>query len=190
MSLENGGVLDKSLKSKSAYYKYCGLTGLSFTYGMIYKYKECHVIDDKGILHRVDVNSGPWELVEGPLIKLLDLNEEVVTDAAQVAIELGKKSDGKADAGKVRQSLLQVQFGKTLNSVAAVLTFGARKYPKPPLDDSWKDVPQARQRYADALYRHLHAALVLGEKKDPESGESHWAHAICNILFLANLKGK
>lgn len=116
--------------------------------------------------------------------------DNVVIDAAQKAIELGKKSDGKADGGKVRQSLLQVQFGKTLNSVAAVLTFGARKYPKPPLDDSWKDVPNAKQRYADALYRHLHAALVLGEKKDPESGESHWAHAICNILFLANLKGK
>lgn len=105
-----------------------------------------------------------------------------------VILEAGKNSDGKADGGKVRMSLLMLQFGKTLTSVASVLTFGAKKYPKPPLDDSWKDVPQARQRYADALYRHLHAALVLGEKVDQESGESHFSHAICNILFLANLK--
>lgn len=104
------------------------------------------------------------------------------------ALEAGAKSDGKADEGKPRMSLLYTQFGKSLMSVAKVLTFGAKKYPKPPLDDSWKDVPQAKARYTDALHRHLHAALVLGEKTDEESGESHFSHAICCILFLANLK--
>lgn len=100
----------------------------------------------------------------------------------------GAASDGKADQGKPRMSLLLVQFGNMVTEVAEVLTFGAKKYPKPPLDDSWRDVPQGRQRYADALYRHLHAALVLREKKDPESGMSHWAHAVCNILFLSQIK--
>lgn len=100
----------------------------------------------------------------------------------------GRESDGKADTGKVRMSLLMVQFGKTLFEVAEVLTFGAKKYPKPPTDDSWKDVPNARARYSDALHRHLHAALVLGEKKDSESGKSHYAHAFCCLLFLANIK--
>lgn len=112
-----------------------------------------------------------------------------MTDLTKV-FEEGAASDGKADTGKTRMSLLLVQFGKMIKEVADVLTFGAKKYPKPPLDDSWRDVPNGRQRYADALYRHLHAALVLGEKKDPESGCSHWAHAICNILFLSQLKGK
>jgi len=101
----------------------------------------------------------------------------------------GRNSDGKADSGKVRMSLIMVQFGKVVTEVAEVLTFGAKKYPKPPNDDSWRDVPNGKQRYADALYRHLHAALVLGEKKDKESGKSHLAHAICNILFLASMKG-
>ncbi len=103
------------------------------------------------------------------------------------ALQEGAKSDGKADAGKTRMSLLLVQFGTMIEDVAAVLTFGAKKYPKPPKDDSWKDVPQGEQRYADALYRHLHAALVLREVKDKESGRYHLSHAICCILFLSSL---
>jgi hypothetical protein len=97
----------------------------------------------------------------------------------------GAKSDGKADAGKTRMSLLLVQFGSMIEDVAAVLTFGAKKYPKPPQDDSWKDVPEGEQRYADALYRHLHAVLVLKELRDSESGRFHFSHAICCILFLS-----
>ena len=115
-------------------------------------------------------------------------NPSQINSVRDSALEAGRNSDGKADGGKIRTSLLMTQFGKTLMSAAAVLTFGAKKYPKPPLDNSWRDVPEAKQRYTDALYRHLHAALVLGEKVDPESGESHFSHAICNILFLANLK--
>lgn len=106
------------------------------------------------------------------------------------AIVAGGNSDGKADAGKTRMSLLMVQFGRELRGIAKVLTFGALKYPKPPLDDSWRSVPNARQRYADALYRHLDKVLVEGEWLDPESGESHFAHAHCNLLFLEQLIGE
>ncbi len=99
----------------------------------------------------------------------------------------GAKSDGKADTGKPRMSLLNVQFGKELMDVAQVLTFGAEKYPKPPLDDSWRDVPNGIQRYQDALLRHFHKAFVEGEQLDPESGKSHIAHMQCNLLFLSQL---
>lgn len=99
----------------------------------------------------------------------------------------GANSDGKADTGKVRASLLYTQFGDELMGIAKVLTFGAEKYPKPPLDDSWRDVPDGYRRYQDALYRHLYAYFVQGEKLDAESGESHLSHAMCNLLFLSKL---
>jgi hypothetical protein len=102
--------------------------------------------------------------------------------------EAGRNSDGKADVGKVRAGLLYTQFGDNLMEVAEVLTFGAAKYPKPPLDDSWRDVPGGFNRYQDALYRHIHAYLTKGEVLDPESGRHHLAHAICNILFLMELE--
>jgi len=97
------------------------------------------------------------------------------------------KCDGKADGGKVRSSLLNVQFGVHLEQVAGVLTFGANKYPKPPLDNSWRDVPNAVPRYQDALYRHLTAYFSKGEITDPESGYNHLYHAACNLLFLMEL---
>lgn len=99
----------------------------------------------------------------------------------------GAASDGKADNGKIRMSLLMSQFGDLLEDTAGVLTFGAEKYPKPPLDDSWKDVPNGEMRYQDALYRHLKAFLADGESLDPESKRHHLSHAICNILFLHSM---
>lgn len=102
-------------------------------------------------------------------------------------MEAGKNSDGKADTGKVRMGLLFTQFGEFLESTAGVLTFGAQKYPKPPLDDSWRDVPDGIRRYTDALYRHLNAFLVKGEVLDPESGMPHLSHVMCNLLFIYEL---
>lgn len=99
----------------------------------------------------------------------------------------GAASDGKADTGKSMMSLLMVQFGDLNKQVADVLTYGADKYPKPPLHDSWKEVPDADRRYIDALYRHLHAVFVEGEELDQESMKHHFAHAICNLHFLYEL---
>lgn len=82
----------------------------------------------------------------------------------------------KDDAGKPPLRLLP---WAALRAVARVLDFGASKYAV----DNWKIVPSARERYADAALRHL-AAWVDGELLDPETGESHLAHAACCILFL------
>lgn len=100
----------------------------------------------------------------------------------------GANSDGKADTGKTMMSLLMVQFGDLNKQVADVLTFGSEKYPKPPLHDSWKDVPDGIRRYTDAIYRHLHAYFVLNEELDQESGLHHLAHAMCNMHFIYELK--
>jgi len=71
---------------------------------------------------------------------------------------------------------------KALAGVAAVLTFGAKKYAA----HSWKQVENNKERYRDALYRHLNQ-LEAGELVDSESGLSHWDHIACNALFLSEL---
>lgn len=82
----------------------------------------------------------------------------------------------KADDAKPRWSLIPFD---ALSKVLAVLEFGARKYDI----DNWKKVPNAEQRYKEALMRHV-VAYFNGELIDTESGESHLAHAACNTLFL------
>jgi hypothetical protein len=82
----------------------------------------------------------------------------------------------KFDNNKLKYSLIPPIV---LKALASVLTFGAKKY----APDSWKHLPNAEERYLDALYRHLEAYRA-GEKKDKESGYSHLWHAITNLAFL------
>lgn len=88
----------------------------------------------------------------------------------------------KFDGGKPRWSLLMQGCAKALTGVAEVLTFGAKKYAA----HSWKQVENNKERYRDALYRHLNA-IERGEVLDPESGLPHWDHVACNALFLSEL---
>lgn len=94
---------------------------------------------------------------------------------SQTATTGGRKFDG----GKPRYGLLPP---KSLRGVAEVLTFGAEKYEV----DNWKKVPDAKNRYFDAALRHIWA-YKEGELNDPESGESHLAHAICCLMFIDEL---
>lgn len=87
-----------------------------------------------------------------------------------------KYTEAKHDAGKPRWSLLP---WRALAQVVLVLEFGARKY----APGGWMTVPDAEQRYRDALIRHL-VAEMDGEERDPESGLLHAAHTACNALFL------
>ena len=87
------------------------------------------------------------------------------------------KAEGvKFDNDKPQWSLLPF---KALKEVVDVLTYGAKKY----APDNWKKVPDARQRYIDAGFRHF-TAYAGGEKNDSETGMSHLAHATCCMLFL------
>jgi len=67
-----------------------------------------------------------------------------------------------------------------LKGIVEILTFGAVKY----APDNWQIVPNAKQRYTDALYRHLEEWRA-GNKYDEESGKNHLYHAACCIVFLA-----
>lgn len=82
----------------------------------------------------------------------------------------------KNDSEKLRWDLLPFDC---LNEIIRALMHGANKYS----DYGWQTVPNAKQRYFSALIRHV-SAWWQGEKKDPESGLSHLAHAGCCLLFL------
>ena len=89
----------------------------------------------------------------------------------------------KFDAGKPMAGLMVSDFANALLAVSEVTTFGAKKY----APRSWMTVPNARDRYNDALHRHLlHSAA--GEKQDQESKLLHAAHVAWNALALLELE--
>lgn len=82
----------------------------------------------------------------------------------------------KRDGGKLDWSLMPWE---TLKGAVRVLMFGAKKYSR----GSFKTVRPFNERYFSALCRHIFA-WYGGERIDPETGESHLAHAACNLIFL------
>lgn len=86
----------------------------------------------------------------------------------------------KDDSGKLRYTLLPWE---AINAVVEVLEYGAKKY----APDNWRKVPYPKVRYSDAAMRHL-VAWGQGERRDPESGLHHLAHAVCCLLFALALE--
>ena len=80
--------------------------------------------------------------------------------ASQKATTGGRKFDG----GKLQYGLLPPL---ALAETVKVLTFGAEKYEP----DNWKQVPDSKRRYFDALQRHLWA-YKAGEQMD-QIGRAH-----------------
>ena len=110
-----------------------------------------------------------------------ELCDREVYDPSSTFCPEHSPSGQKFDNGKLRYSLIPPIL---LESVASVLTFGAIKY----APNSWQSVPNAQERYLDALYRHLEA-YRSGIPTDTDSGLSHLAHAACNIAFLLHFEG-
>lgn len=81
----------------------------------------------------------------------------------------------KYDQGKDPWHLMPTD---ALRAIVKVLAFGAQKYQ----ERNWEK-GMSWSRVYSALLRHLHA-WYEGEKKDPETGYSHLAHAGCCVLFL------
>lgn len=67
-----------------------------------------------------------------------------------------------------------------LEGLAAVLTFGAKKYAA----HNWRK-GIANTRLIAAMLRHLFA-IMRGEDVDPESGLPHIDHVGCCWMFLSN----
>lgn len=86
-----------------------------------------------------------------------------------------KKEGLKYDAEKPRMDLIS---SKALIELARVLTYGAKKYDS----HNWRK-GIAYSRIIAAIYRHL-VAYNDGETYDKETGISHAAHAMCELMFL------
>lgn len=71
---------------------------------------------------------------------------------------------------------------KALTEVSKVLTFGANKYSP----YNWQKGFNW-SRIESACKRHI-IAWQSGEELDPETGLSHLAHAVCNLLFLVHFE--
>lgn len=85
----------------------------------------------------------------------------------------GVKLDGK----KPRTDLVSPI---ALFALARVLTHGAKKY----AERNWEK-GMAWMRAIGAIIRHT-LAYMLGETSDPETGESHMAHVMCEAMFLVH----
>ena len=89
----------------------------------------------------------------------------------------------KFDKDKQRPDLLLVGCPVAIADVVAVLTSGAVKYSA----HSWRNVPDAQERYRAAMLRHV-LAFCSGEDTDPESGHPHLAHVAVNAAFLLEFR--
>lgn len=112
----------------------------------------------------------------------MDITEEVKEsmDTFRVIPE-GKKYD----EGKNRMGLVLQGFSNALWEVGRVGTFGANKYSP----NSWQNLTNGKERYLDALCRHLFKHLQ-GEKVDDESGLLHLSHLAWNSLCLLEFELK
>lgn len=84
----------------------------------------------------------------------------------------------KHDSDKVRLELLSPI---ALTEVGKVMTFGAKKYDA----HNWRKGISS-SRLLGAMLRHV-LAYLGGQDKDPETGLSHIAHAMCCGMFLLEL---
>ena len=91
----------------------------------------------------------------------------------------------KYDEGKNRMGLVLQGFANALWEVGRVGTFGANKYSP----NSWQNLTNGKERYLDALCRHLFKHLQ-GEKVDDESGLLHLSHLAWNSLCLLEFELK
>jgi len=125
---------------------------------------------------------GVWRTAVGTVLEVLEAGEDPAHEDTAF----------KTDTGKPRWTLLLdcvAGCGRAVRAVVRVLNFAVRPVSeggKGYVPHSWRQVPNARVRYEDALHRHLDA-IRSGETHDPESGESHWAHVATNALFLWEL---
>lgn len=85
----------------------------------------------------------------------------------------GKKFDNE----KPRIGEVILNFPLAIEQIGIAGTYGANKYSM----DNFVKVPDAVNRYTNALFRHL-IAEAKGETLDPETGLMHSIHATWNAV--------
>lgn len=82
----------------------------------------------------------------------------------------------KHDDEKLRWDLV---YWPALEELVKVLMHGAKTYG----DYNWQKVSPSKERYTNALMRHV-IAYANGERDASDTGRHHLAHALCNCMFL------
>ena len=88
----------------------------------------------------------------------------------------------KSDHGKAKISLVPTRI---IWDIAAIREYGNNKYPEGG-PDNWTKVE--KQRYKDAMCRHLLGYLEDAHGIDEESGFPHLWHLACNVAFLCEME--
>lgn len=86
----------------------------------------------------------------------------------------------KLDANKPKAGIL-LEFSHALMAIAELGTYGVTKYSR----GNWLFVPNATERYTDALIRHLLQENI--NHIDEESGFPHAVHTAWNALARLEL---
>ncbi len=110
----------------------------------------------------------------------LRMEADATGKAVKAKAVVMNKQEAKADAGKPQLTLVPRSI---LPAIARVREYGCRKYGDP---DNWKQVD--KQRYRDAMFRHLLSYLDDPKGNDEESGLPHLWHLACNVAFLCELE--
>ena len=90
----------------------------------------------------------------------------------------------KADAGKPQLTLVP---RKIIWAIAKVREYGCKKYPEGGVDN-WKQVE--KERYRDAMMRHMLKYLENPEAVDEDSGLPHLWHLATNCAFLCEMEDR
>lgn len=86
----------------------------------------------------------------------------------------------KKDNGKPKLHLVPTEI---INCIARVREFGNKKYKD---TNSWKNVE--KERYIDAMFRHLLKYIDDNTSVDEESNLPHLWHLACNVAFLCEIE--
>lgn len=90
----------------------------------------------------------------------------------------------KADAGKPQLTLVP---RKIIWAIARVREYGCKKYPEGGVDN-WRQVE--KERYRDAMMRHMLQYLDDPDGVDEESGLPHLWHLATNCAFLCEMENR
>lgn len=90
----------------------------------------------------------------------------------------------KDDKEKPLAAIIFQDFPRALKKVVEVATFGSKKYKR----SSWPAVPNARERYEDAMFRHLIDYFIEGKNSiASDSKLKHLSHALWNMMAILEL---
>ena len=188
-------------------YKWYGGKGVTCNFGSFEEFRDfaySHGYNDALTVDRVDVNGNyssdnirfiPLKLQARNTTANVKINYKgVELCAAEWADILGvqantltkRKRSGWDDDRTIETPTKNSKFDimlvpmQIINDIMACRVYGNDKYGD---SESWKRVD--RQRYIDALLRHVLAFATNPESVDEESGIEHYKHAACNMAFLS-----